>query len=137
MARFTHLLSISLILVFLPACSVYIGAPMSWKTRKIPVPEGDLAPAISTTSNIAFSSDRNSSLAALAANPKLNPEEQLYLLAIVKRLGGFSSGKADVLVALAKNPAVTPQARREISELVPKLSLFSSDVARVATALGE
>jgi len=135
MSKPARVVLLALCLAFLPACSVYIGAPMSWKTRKIPKPEGALVPAISTASESPHSSDRNRSLATIAGNPKLTAEEQKYVLAIVSRLGGFSSDTSDVLVELAKNPASTHQTREEISDLVPELSLFSSDVSRVSEAL--
>ena len=132
-----RLASLALILTFAASCSVYIGPPTEWKARKIPKPEGELTPAIVSASSLVFSSERNPALAGIAANPKLAPAEQEYLLAVLKKLGGFSSGTTEVLVALANNPASTAATRAKVAEVASSLSLFSSDKMKVTEALAD
>jgi hypothetical protein len=118
-------------------CSVYIGPSPSWKTRTIPKPEGALTPAITAAGSIAFSDDRNTALTTVAENQKLSEPEQLYLLAVLRKLNGFSSDLSKVLSALAENPAATKATRSGIAQLVSDLSLFSSDASRVTSALAK
>lgn len=91
--------------------------------------------SIVSASNAPYSGDRNEALERIAANPKLSPTEQHYLLAVLLRLKGFSSDTSDVLVALANNPASTMETRTMTDNAAAQLSLFSRDKLKVTKAL--
>ena len=135
--HFTQRLFLILVMGALVGCRVYLGPPMSWKTRHISKPKGNWTPAISAASDNVFSSDRNRALAVVAKNPELTQAEQTYLLAVVRKLQGFSSDTSAVLAELARNPASTDNTRSEIAALAQELSLFSSDASLVSSALAE
>lgn len=134
---YLNILSAFLCMFVLSSCQLYIGPPTKLLTKGIAVPHGNHAAAIEMASRDPFSGSRNEALADIATRTNLSVEEQLYLLAVVKRLKGFSSDTSEVLANLARNSSATPEARTEIVAVSDRLGLFSSDREKIQSALLE
>ncbi len=122
-------LSLAFFAIALPACS------SSTNHLEVDLPHGPNAAAIYAASQDRFSSNRNKIFREIAAKPNLSEHEQIYLIDVTVRQGGFSRDIANVLTTLARNPAITTLARNHLAIQMRRVNLFSSDRRRIAEAL--
>jgi len=96
---------------------------------------GNYTGAIRAAQTITYSSDRCSTLSAIAARPDIDEPSQLTLIRSLCGSWGYSGDKTRVLETLIANPALTQQSSMMIANNLGHIAAYSSDRKKIADML--